>query len=148
MNKAIVTGRLVADPELRQTKGNEPLSVTSFTIAVKRRFNKDEADYIDVVAWRNNAEFVCKYFTKGKRIEVCGELTTRTRELKSGEKIKVTEIVAEEIYFGGDKAESSSTPAPVIKSEPKAEKPSASNVPLDFEPDFAESDNTDWPDFK
>lgn len=154
MNKTIITGRLTADPELRETKGNPPIPVTSFTVAVKRRFAKDETDFIDVVAWRTTAEFVCKYFTKGKRIEVCGELSTRTRELKSGEKIKVTELIADEVGFGGDKADSTPATAPTAKAESKtkAEKPAVSNAPPDFEPnfepDFEEGDGTDWPDFK
>lgn len=156
MNKTIITGRLTADPELRETKGNPPIPVTSFAVAVQRRFAKDEkdnADFIDVVAWRTTAEFVCKYFTKGKRIEVCGELRTRMRELKSGEKIKVTELIADEVSFGGDKAEPTSAPTEKTKADPKtkAAKPAVSNASPDFEPnfepDFEEVDNMDFPEF-
>lgn len=146
MNKTIISGRLTADPELRQTKGEEPLSVTSFAVAVQRKFSKDDkADFIDVVAWRGTAEFVCKYFVKGKRIEVCGELQTRMRESKSGDKIKVTELIADEVFLGGDKADGE-------KAEPSkkasASKPQAT---ADFEPNFDEefdvSDPNSWPDF-
>lgn len=138
MNKSIISGRLTADPELRQTKGNPPIPVTSFTVATPRRFSKDKkdnADFIDVVAWRTDAEFVCKYFTKGKRIEVCGELRTRMRESKSGDTIKVTELHAEEISFGGDKAEGE-------KAKPMQNSPAP-----DFEPDFGVDDSSEWPDF-
>lgn len=144
MNKTIITGRLTADPELRQTK-NEQLSVTSFTVAVQRKYSKDDkvkADFIDVVAWRTTAEFVCKYFKKGKRIEICGELQTRMRETKSGDKIKVTELVADEVSFGGDKAEPSSSPETTPKSQ--STKP---DFEPSFEPEFEEVPDGEFPDF-
>lgn len=141
MNKTIITGRLTADPELRTINSSEPISVTSFTVAVSRRFQKDgkdQADFIDAVAWRQTAEFICKYFTKGKRIELCGKLQTRTRENKNGDKFKVTELIVDEVEFGGDKAkedgEKQQPPSnPPIKPQPTQ----AVNPPEDFEPDFS-----------
>ena len=98
MNKAILMGRLAGDPELKQTGSG--LSVTSFTIAVERRTGKGEhqTDWVDCVAWRNTAEFLCKYFQKGSPIIVEGSIQTRTWE-KDGQKHKVVEILADNIMF-------------------------------------------------
>jgi len=100
-NRVILTGRLTAEPEMRQTPDGTP--VTSVSIAVPRKFKKDTADFLDVVAWRKNAEFLCKYFTKGKWMEVDGSIQTRTYQDKEGKKRKAVEIVADEINFVGDK---------------------------------------------
>lgn len=100
MNKWAGIGRLAADPELRQTGSG--IAVTSFTIAVDRPYIKDKAketDWIDIVAWRNTAEFVCKYFHKGDPIIVEGAIQTRMWEDKSGQKRKSVEIVAENVEF-------------------------------------------------
>lgn len=106
LNNAVIMGRLVARPELRTT-GNG-ISVTSFTVAVDRRFNKQgeerQADFIDVIAWRNTAEFVCKYFDKGSMIAVQGCIQTRTYEDKEGIKRKSVEIVADNVSFCGSKS--------------------------------------------
>ena len=78
LNRAILMGRLVADPELRQTPNG--ISVCSFTIAIDRNYAKDrerQADFIDIVAWRQSAEFVSRYFAKGKMIIVEGSIQTR-----------------------------------------------------------------------
>ena len=97
-NKVILIGNLVADPELKKT--NSGLSVTSFRLAVGRRFAKEgETDFIDIVAWRGTAEFVCKYFGKGKSILVCGSLQTRTWQDQNGNKRYATEVVADEVSF-------------------------------------------------
>lgn len=108
LNNAVIMGRLVADPELRTTGSG--VSVTSFTVAVDRRFaNKDEekqADFIDVVAWRQTADFVCKYFRKGSMIAVQGSIQTRTYEDKDGNKRKAVEIVADNVSFCGSKSDS------------------------------------------
>ncbi len=101
MNKAFLIGRLAADPELRQT-GNG-IAVTSFTIAVDRPFvtkgAERQTDWIDIVAWRNTAEFVCKYFQKGSPIVVEGSIQTRMWEDKTGQKRKSVEIVADNVEF-------------------------------------------------
>lgn len=107
LNKVIVMGRLVRDPELRRT--NSGTAVASFTIACDRDFKPDggerEADFIECVAWRNTAEFVSKYFTKGRMAVVSGRLQTRNWTDKEGNKRKATEIVAESVYFGDSKRE-------------------------------------------
>lgn len=104
MNKAILMGRLTADPELRNTQKGK--SVTSFTLAVNRRTKSDEqtqADFIDVVAWEKTAEFVSRYFVKGQQVSVVGRIQTRTYEDKNGNKRKAVEVVAEEVFFADSK---------------------------------------------
>jgi len=100
-NKVILIGNMVADPELKMTPGDVP--VTSFRIAVARRYIKSgeqpQADFFDVVAWRKRAEFVTRYFTRGKPILVCGTLQTRQWTDKDGNKRSTTEIVADEVSF-------------------------------------------------
>lgn len=108
MNSCVLTGRLVADPELRTTPSG--LSVCRFRIAVDRPFQKSgedrKADFIDVVAWRSNADFVTKYFRKGSMIAVQGSLQTNNYEDKNGNKRTSYEIVADRTEFCGSKAES------------------------------------------
>ena len=107
LNNAVIMGRLVADPELRTTGSG--ISVSSFTVAVDRRFNRQgeerQADFIDIIAWRQTAEFVCKYFRKGSMIAVQGSIQTRMYEDKNGNKRKAVEIVADNVSFCGSKAE-------------------------------------------
>lgn len=100
MNSSNIIGRLTATPELKKTQSGT--SVCSFTVAVIRRVKKGEeteTDFIDCVAWKAKAEFLCKYFEKGSMIAVSGRLQTRNYEDKNGRKIKVTEIVADDISF-------------------------------------------------
>lgn len=101
MNSVNLIGRLVADPELKTTQSG--LEVTSFRIAVDRAYVKKgedrKADFIDIVAWRQTAVFVCQYFTKGKPIVVKGSLQQRSYEAKDGTKRYVTEVVAENVEF-------------------------------------------------
>ena len=104
-NKAILVGRITADPELKTTpKG---VSVCSFTVACDRRFtDKDgnrDTDFIDVVAWRNAAEFASKFFTKGKAIGVDGSIQTRKYTDKNGNNRVAFEVVADNCFFVGDK---------------------------------------------
>ncbi len=105
LNKAILMGRLVADPELRQTPNGN--SVTTFTIAVNRDYGKAgeqrPTDFIDIVAWRNTADFVSKYFTKGMQVAVSGSIQTRTWKDKQDNTRKSVEIVAENVYFADSK---------------------------------------------
>lgn len=112
LNRAILMGRLVADPELRQTPNG--VSVCSFTIAVDRNYSKDrerQADFIDVVAWRQSAEFVSRYFSKGKMIIVEGSIQTRTYEDKNGNKRKAVEVQADNVQFGETKGASAANGA-------------------------------------
>ena len=102
MNNITLMGRLVRDPELRHTPNQ--VSVASFTIAVDRGFTpKDggerQTDFIDIVAWRNTAEFVCKYFSKGQMAAVVGRLQIRDWTDKDGNKRRSAEVVADNIYF-------------------------------------------------
>lgn len=114
LNKIFLMGRLVADPELRCTPTNTP--VTTFRIAVDRDFKDREtgerkADFISVVAWRNTAEFVARNFRKGSLAVVVGQLQIRDWTDSNGNKRTSPEVIADNIYFGGGKREnSSSTP--------------------------------------
>ena len=107
INTAIIMGRLTADPELRKT--NTGVSVTTFTVAVDRRFQekdgKRQTDFINVVAWRQSAEFVEKFFQKGSMIAVRGSIQTRRYEDNNGNKRNAFEIVADEVGFCGSKNE-------------------------------------------
>lgn len=108
-NKVILIGNLCADPELKTTQSG--VSVTSFSIAVGRRKVKDQepqTDFINIVAWRGTAEFICNYFQKGKAILIVGSLQTRTWEDQNGQKRYVTEVVAEEAQFVEKKSDSTS----------------------------------------
>ena len=99
-NKVIIMGRLTADPELRQTPNN--ISVTSFTVACDRAYSKSaerQTDFIDCVAWRSTAEFVCRYFQKGKPILVEGRLQVTNYTDKNGEKRRRYEVVADNVHF-------------------------------------------------
>ena len=114
LNKIILMGRLTRDPELRKT-GNGT-AVTSFTLAVDRDYKPQdgerETDFIDVVAWRSTAEFVSKYFTKGRMAVVEGRLQVRDWTDKDGAKRRSTEVIADSVYFGDSKKVSESdTPA-------------------------------------
>ncbi len=131
LNRAILMGRLVADPELRQTANG--ISVCSFRIAVDRNYSKDrerQADFIDIVAWRSTAEFVSKYFNKGKMIIVEGSIQTRNYEDRNGNKRTAVEVVADNIMFGESKGASQSqnyggysvpSPAPAYGGAPAAQ---------------------------
>lgn len=105
LNVSAINGRLVADPELRHTESG--VSVTSFTVAVDRSYCKQgeerQCDFIDCVAWRGTAEFLCKHFRKGQMIAVNGRLQSRTYTDKNGNKRKATEIVADGTEFCGSK---------------------------------------------
>lgn len=98
--------RLTRDPETRYTQTSN-MQVTSFTLAVNRRFVKQgeerQADFINCVAWNKTAEFVSKYFKKGQQVGIIGRIQTRNYDDEQGIKHYVTEIIAEEVYFAGDK---------------------------------------------
>lgn len=101
MNKAIMSGRLCADIELRRTPSDK--NVCAFTLAVDRRGKDAGADFIDCVAWEKTAEFLARYFQKGQQVNICGRLQTRSYEDKEGKKRKATEVVVEEVGFCGSK---------------------------------------------
>lgn len=108
MNKVVLLGRLVRDPETRYTQGNNT-AVCSFSLAVNRRFKQEgqpDADFINIVAWNKTAEFCSKYFVKGQQVGICGHIQTRNYDNKDGKKVYVTEVVAEEVYFADSKKSS------------------------------------------
>lgn len=102
LNRIILQGRMCSDPELRRT--GTGTAVASFTLAVDRDFKSQngqkETDFIDVTAWRNTAEFVSRYFTKGRMAVVSGRLQIRSWTDKDGNKRRTAEVVADNIYFG------------------------------------------------
>lgn len=105
INKAILMGRLTRDPELRHTGSGTP--VCSFSIAIDNGYGESrQTDFINCVAWNKTAEFVNKYFTKGGMIIVDGRISTRTWEGQDGKKNYATEVVANQVSFGGSKKES------------------------------------------
>lgn len=117
LNKVILMGYLTADPELKFTPSG--VAVTAFSIAVGRRFAKEtdevKADFINVVCWRNNAEFVTKYFSKGKPIVIVGSLQTRSYTAQDGSKRYVTEVIADEVTFGSGASDSEGRNKPADK---------------------------------
>lgn len=110
INKAILVGRLTADPELKKTPNG--VSVCSFTIAVNRNGKDAGTDFIDCVAWRGSAEFICNYFSKGESVGIVGTVQTRTFETSEGKKRKVTEVLCEHLSFVEKKKDSTPTNNP------------------------------------
>ena len=108
LNRITIMGRLVRDPELKYTASNT--AVTSFTLAVDRDFGEKKTDFIDCVAWRQTAEFVSKYFTKGSMAVVSGRLQLRDWEDQNGNKRRNAEVVVDSIYFGESKRTDDSKP--------------------------------------
>lgn len=108
MNKVVLLGRLTKDPDVRYTQTNNTM-VATFTLAVNRRFVKPgedrQADFINCIAWSKTAEFVSKYFKKSQQIAVVGRLQIRNYDDEQSIKHYITEVIAEEVYFAGDKKE-------------------------------------------
>ena len=139
LNRIILMGRLTRDPELRRTQSGT--AVTSFSLAVDRDFKSQngdkETDFIDIVAWRSTAEFVSKYFTKGRMAVVEGRLQIRDWQDKDGNKRRSAEVVADNVYFGDSKRDAASDGgyAPAY-SAPAGRAPMM--APSDGHSDFAE----------
>lgn len=108
LNVVCLQGRLTADPIMRSTQNGT--AVCSFTVAVDRVGKDAGTDFINCVAWKGSAEFVSRYFTKGKEIVVNGHLQTRSYEDKNGNKRTATEVVCSNVFFTGSKGDSSSAP--------------------------------------
>lgn len=106
MNKIILKGRLISDPELRKTPND--VSICTFCIAVNRRFSKDETDFINCDAWRKTGDFINKYFKKGQEILIIGELHIEKYE-KDGEKKTTAKVVVDEADFCGSKTQNQSS---------------------------------------
>ena len=111
LNRVILMGRLTADPELKTTPNG--ISVTTFNIAVDRSYVKSgaerKADFFTIVCWRQTAECVCRYFGKGSMIAIEGQLQTRTYQAKDGTNRYVTEVVADNISFTGERRDQSNS---------------------------------------
>ena len=131
LNVVVIMGRLTADPELRTTQSG--ISVTSFSVAVNRNYSKDgnnQTDFINCVAWRNNAEFISKYFTKGQMIAIKGSLQQNNYTDKDGNKRTSYDVVVDTADFCGSKNESGGNGASARNEAPA----SFSNVDTgDFE---------------
>lgn len=154
MNKAILVGRLTRDPELKATTSG--ISVCNFTVAVDRRFvragEERQADFINCVAWRQTAEFICKYFTKGRMIGIVGSIQTRSWEDREGKRQYTTEVVVDEAYFTDSKAPASSGAAaatarteqwgdtPINQTLPSAQAPDLLSDAEDFMPGELDDD--------
>lgn len=107
LNKVVLAGRLTADPELKQTTTG--ISVTSFTLAVNRKYAKDQeqqqTDFINIVAWRQTAEFISRYFKKGSALCITGSIQVRSWQDQQGQKRYATEVVADEAMFVDSKSD-------------------------------------------
>ena len=119
LNKVILMGHMTADPELKQTTSG--ISVCSFSIGVNRRYSKADqgqqsVDFINIVAWRQQAEFVSRYFKKGSSIIVCGSIQVRSWNDQNGQKRYATEVVADEVSFGAPASSSQSNDRPQTQS--------------------------------
>lgn len=139
-NKVIIGGRLTGDPELKTTPNG--VSVTSFTIAVNRRFGSksgedNAADFINVTAWRQTAEFITRYFRKVSSICIVGTLQNRNWTDNNGNKRYATDVVADEAYFVDAKGETS-----IVSHEASAYVPTAYT---DAAPQFEEIGDDDVP---
>lgn len=143
LNTAIIMGRLTADPELRTTGSG--ITTTRFTVAVDRNYVKageeKKTDFISCVAWRQNADFISKYFQKGSMIAVTGSIQTRMYDDKNGNKRKATEVVVDRASFCGSKAETGTGGFPASVPAASAT-PSFSNAgPADFEEIVGDDDD-------
>lgn len=160
MNKVIMMGRLVNEPELKTTPNG--VSVCSFRIAVDRNYQKKgeekKSDFFNVVAWRTTAEFINRFFSKGRLILVEGEMQTRQYTDKNGNLATWYEIMVDNAYFTGEKSNNnggtySNYGAPPLPDEPpagnygggSASAPQQASAPAAPPTDFSSSDNDDYP---
>ena len=146
-NKVIMMGRIVNDLELRSTTSGA--SVLSFRIAVDRRFQtkgeERKSDFFNVVAWRNEAEFISRYFAKGRMILIEGEIQTRSYQDKNGNTAYVTEIVADRSTFTGEKKDNSSSSTAGYTSAPAAVSYNAPTTPASSVVVAPPDDDEDYP---
>lgn len=129
INTVAIMGRLTATPELKTTQNGTV--VTSFSIATSRHYDRNKVDFFDCKAWRNNAEFITKYFTKGQLIAIEGSLQTRIYE-KDGKKIKITEILVDKVDFCGKKENADEQAQQIDNSIDEYEEISMENLDLPF----------------
>ena len=149
LNHIVLMGRLTRDPELRHTGSGT--SVASFSIAVDRDFGgnretgEKETDFIDIVAWRNTAEFVSKYFTKGRMAVVSGRLQIRNWTDKEGNKRRSAEVVADNVYFGDSRRDSDSTGGSFAPPPFETQAPAAPAAPTGGDFAMLEEDDNQLP---
>lgn len=148
MNKVILMGRLTRDPEYSQTPSG--VIMARFSIAVNRRFAKEgqqQADFINCIAWRQQAEFICKYFKKGSMIAVVGSIQTRSWDGQDGKKQYATDVVVDEAYFTGSKSETGTSEAAggfgggYSQPAPRPQTPAQNDDPFGADMDFMSMDN-------
>lgn len=148
MNKVTLIGRLASDPELKTT--GTGISVTNFTIACARHYGKEQqVDWIDIVAWRNTAEFVCKYFQKGSPIVIEGSIQTKMIEDKAGNRKKIVEVNADNIEFvpKSEKLTAKGEPGEAENAVPISQGNSTLHEPeavYGAQPSFAQGSNDDF----
>lgn len=147
MNKVFLIGRLTRDPELRYTGNNT--AVASFSLAVNRNFTNQagerEADFINIVVWRKQAENVKNYLTQGSQVAIDGRLQTRSYDDQDGKKRYITEVIADNVEFLGSKGSNNSNTTNNQNSNPSTEP-----TPYDFgnsEPKTTNVDNNPFADF-
>lgn len=153
LNRVILMGRITQDLEIRQTQGGT--AVLSFTVAVDRSYVRQgeerQTDFINCVAWRQQAEFINRYFTKGRMIAIEGNLRTRTYDDKNGTKHYVTEVFVDSVSFTGEKAQQGANPgysagysnqnsgyAPKPQAQPAYNEPSERPISIGELDDFEE----------
>ena len=147
LNIVAIMGRLVADPELRTTPAG--VNVCQFRIACDRNFARQgeqrQADFVDIVAWRAQADFVCKYFSKGSLIAINGRIQTRNYQDKNGNNRTAFAVVAENINFGGSKGTSSAKVDDGGEAAPRSEAWPKAGPPANYGgvDDFAVIDDND-----
>ena len=130
LNHIVLMGRLTRDPELRRTGSG--VAVASFTLAVDRDYAaqgaEKETDFVDIVAWRSTAEFVSKYFSKGRMAVVSGRLQIRNWQDKEGNKRRSAEVVADNVYFGDSKRDNAEGSFNQIPQQPQPAYQAPQNV--------------------
>ena len=145
LNQIVLMGRLTRDPELRRTASG--IAVASFAIAVERDYTSQgaekETDFIDIVAWRNTAEFVSKYFAKGRMAVVSGRLQIRSWTDKDGNKRRSAEVVADSVYFGDSKKESNGSGSSYGGNSYNTPGHNSTTYEVTPQNDFAEIDDDD-----
>ena len=136
MNKVILIGRLTRDPELRYTSSN--VATCTFSLAVDRNFTNQngdrEADFINIVVWRKQAENCKNYLTKGSQVAIEGRIQTRNYDDKDGKKVYVTEVVADNVQFLGGKGSNNGGSTPAFEDQ---------TTPYDFAQDAETQTTTD-----
>lgn len=147
LNHATLMGRLVADPELKQTPNG--VNVLSCCIAVDRDYNREQTDFINLVAWRQTAEFAAKYFKKGQLIAAEGAIQTRSYEDKEGKRRTAVEVVVDQFHFAEGKKGHEQVPGPGDSDiPPERNQTGQKEKPLDLSiDDFGDYEDLDIPEF-